>query len=164
MKGERIQDSELAVHPRIKPYQHLLYESDSNSEEEGGNSAASKSKEKDGLSSGEEKKGEDGDEDEKESEEKETPQEPQQRKSSVPSSGTQFRNPSLEGITKLNLDVTSLLAYVSNLTNGHTNVSFKTAILTQQLEAERKNPQKPILEAIFKGSIYNLIYIFNFWQ
>jgi hypothetical protein len=63
----------------------------------------------------------------------------------------QFNNPDLSGVKKLNLDITALLAFVSNLTNGHTNISFKKPILAEQLQFEIERPQKWILDAAFKG-------------
>ena len=54
---------------------------------------------------------------------------------------------------KLNLDVTAMLAYVSNLTNGGCNMEFKEPILTQQAEWERKRPVKPILDQLFEGNM-----------
>jgi hypothetical protein len=62
-----------------------------------------------------------------------------------------FKNPSLEGVTKLNLDITAFLAYVSNLTNGHSNVPFRKSILADQAADERDRAQKPILDKIFEG-------------
>ncbi|XP_063705012.1 UPF0415 protein C7orf25 homolog [Culicoides brevitarsis] len=50
----------------------------------------------------------------------------------------------------LNLDVTTLIAYTSNLTNGFSFCEFGDHILNQQAEMERKNPVKPVLDAIFK--------------
>ncbi|KAJ9598471.1 hypothetical protein L9F63_010867 [Diploptera punctata] len=52
---------------------------------------------------------------------------------------------------KLNLDVTAMLAYVSNLTNGGNYFEFKEPILTQQAEWERARPVKPTLDKLFKG-------------
>jgi hypothetical protein len=141
VEGERIPDEQLALHPRIKPYKELLCESDSNSEEGNPNNQSGEDSVDGGdngqKSSGSATNGVSGDE----------------RLTVKPtSSASLIRNPSLEGIKKLNLDITALLAYVSNLTNGHTNVLFRSEILTQQLEFERMRPQKPILESIFKGN------------
>ncbi|CAG7833386.1 unnamed protein product [Allacma fusca] len=63
----------------------------------------------------------------------------------------QFKNPDLSGVKKLNLDITALLAFVSNLTNGHTQVSFKKPILAEQLQFEIDRPQKPVLDVAFEG-------------
>lgn len=54
-------------------------------------------------------------------------------------------------ITTLNLDVTTMMAYVSNMTNGHCHYKFKQEVLTQQCEWEVERPVKPILEKIFAG-------------
>lgn len=51
----------------------------------------------------------------------------------------------------LNLDVSSLLAYVTNMTNGYDHFIYREPLLTQQAEMERKRPVKPILENIFEG-------------
>ncbi|XP_021961981.1 UPF0415 protein C7orf25 homolog [Folsomia candida] len=62
-----------------------------------------------------------------------------------------FKNPSLDGVTKLNLDIPAFLAYVSNLTNGHSNVKFPKAILANQAISENLRPQKVILDKVFHG-------------
>jgi len=49
---------------------------------------------------------------------------------------------------ELNLDVTTLLAYVSALTNGSANWVYKEPLLTEQAERERASPLKPLLEKI----------------
>lgn len=51
----------------------------------------------------------------------------------------------------LNLDVSTLLAYVTNMTNGYDHFIYREPLLTQQAEMERKYPVKPILENLFKG-------------
>ncbi|XP_014610392.1 PREDICTED: UPF0415 protein C7orf25 homolog [Polistes canadensis] len=56
-----------------------------------------------------------------------------------------------EEIQILNLDVSTLLAYVSNMTNGYDHFVYKEPLLTQQAEMERKRPVKPILDKLFKG-------------
>lgn len=52
---------------------------------------------------------------------------------------------------ELNLDVTTLLAYVSALTNGNANWVYKERLLTEQAERERASPLKPLLEKIIEG-------------
>lgn len=55
-------------------------------------------------------------------------------------------------ITKLNVDITTMLAYVSELSNGeHTEHSFKERLLNEQAAMERKEPIKPKLDAAFEG-------------
>lgn len=54
-------------------------------------------------------------------------------------------------VTRLNLDVPTMIAYVSALTNGHADRKVKGNVLSQQAESERKLPIKPILDDIFKG-------------
>jgi hypothetical protein len=70
-----------------------------------------------------------------------------------------FKNPSLEGVTKLNLDITAFLAYLSNICNGHSNVKFPKIILANQAKAEQVRPQKPILDKIFQGILFLSMYI-----
>lgn len=53
-------------------------------------------------------------------------------------------------IDKLNLDVTTMLAYVSALTNG-SNFEFADRILAQQSAMERSMPVKSMLDKIFAG-------------
>ena len=53
--------------------------------------------------------------------------------------------------SRLNLDITAMIAYVSALTNGHSNYEFKEPILSQQALWERQRAVKPILEELFRG-------------
>lgn len=55
-------------------------------------------------------------------------------------------------INTLNLDVTAMMAYVSNMTNGHCNYVFKENVLTQQCQWEAERPVKPILMRLFEGT------------
>jgi len=52
--------------------------------------------------------------------------------------------------TKVNLDITAMIAYVSALTNGRNWFRFKEKILSEQAEWERKNPVKPFLDNVFQ--------------
>lgn len=52
---------------------------------------------------------------------------------------------------KLNLDITTLIAYVSQLTNGGKHWKFQEKILTEQAELERKEPLKPMLDSHFNN-------------
>ena len=56
-----------------------------------------------------------------------------------------------EGIdeSKLNLDITAMIAYVSSLTNGRNMFQYKEKILSEQAAWERSNPVKPELDKIF---------------
>ncbi|XP_045766089.1 UPF0415 protein C7orf25 homolog isoform X1 [Maniola jurtina] len=54
-------------------------------------------------------------------------------------------------INILNLDVTAMMAYVSNMTNGHCNYVFQQKVLTDQAAWEAERPVKPILEQLFEG-------------
>ena len=51
----------------------------------------------------------------------------------------------------VNLDVSTLLAYVSNMTNGHANFVYREPLLTDQAEWERSRPVKPFLDKLFEG-------------
>jgi len=53
--------------------------------------------------------------------------------------------------TRLNLDITAMIAYVSNLTNGYSNYVFQEKILSEQAEWERQSPVKPFLNQIFEN-------------
>ena len=58
-----------------------------------------------------------------------------------------------EGIdqSRLNLDITAMIAYVSALTNGGTNFTFKEPVLCQQAAWERERPVKTLLDSVFSG-------------
>lgn len=56
-------------------------------------------------------------------------------------------------INKVNIDVSTMLAYVSSVTNGSCGkYKFNAPVLTQQAEWESRRPVKPILDAFFKGN------------
>lgn len=46
-----------------------------------------------------------------------------------------------------------MIAYVSSLTNGGSDHLFHDPLLNQQAEWERRRPVKPILDALFQGSV-----------
>ncbi|CAN7995537.1 unnamed protein product [Ixodes hexagonus] len=48
----------------------------------------------------------------------------------------------------LNLDVSTMIAYASALTNGRCHFRFRENVLTEQAENERKNPVKPALDEL----------------
>lgn len=52
-----------------------------------------------------------------------------------------------------------MMAYVSNMTNGHCNYVFQQEVLTQQSAWEAERPVKPVLERLFEGNIF-LAYLF----
>lgn len=54
-------------------------------------------------------------------------------------------------IDRLNLDVSSMVAYVSALTNGRNHFKYQQHLLMQQAEWERARPVKPILDQLFNG-------------
>ncbi|CAH2014290.1 unnamed protein product [Acanthoscelides obtectus] len=58
----------------------------------------------------------------------------------------------ISNISKINLDVSAMLAYCSSVTNGSAVLyDFNVPVLKQQAEWERLRPQKPILDGFFKG-------------
>ncbi|XP_076161388.1 UPF0415 protein C7orf25 homolog [Ptiloglossa arizonensis] len=72
-------------------------------------------------------------------------------KESIPSDLETLNTSSLATEIKiLNLDVSTLLAYVTNMTNGYDRFIYREPLLTQQAEMERKRPVKPILEKLFQ--------------
>ena len=58
-----------------------------------------------------------------------------------------------EGIdhSRLNLDITAMIAYVSALTNGGNNFTFREPVLCQQAAWERERPVKALLDSVFSG-------------
>jgi len=54
-------------------------------------------------------------------------------------------------IDRLNLDVSTMVAYVSALTNGRNYFKYKQPLLMQQAEWERARPVKPVLDKLFEG-------------
>ena len=57
----------------------------------------------------------------------------------------------LGNVSTLNLDITTMLAYISNVCNGGCNWKFIEPILTEQAEKERECPLVPILDKLFMG-------------
>lgn len=57
----------------------------------------------------------------------------------------------LNEVPVLNLDVTTLVAYVSNLTNGGAHCKFSYPLLNEQAGWETQHPVKPVLEKYFQG-------------
>lgn len=62
-------------------------------------------------------------------------------------------NSDLSNVSTLNLDITTLLAYISNVCNGGCQWKFQEPILTEQAEKERECPLKPILDKLFMGKL-----------
>lgn len=54
-------------------------------------------------------------------------------------------------VDTLNLDVTTMLAYISAMTNGSNNWEYQEPILTEQALWERQNPVKAELDRVFTG-------------
>lgn len=65
----------------------------------------------------------------------------------------------ISNVSTLNLDITTLLAYVSNVCNGGCQWIFQEPILTEQAEKEREQPLKPILDKLFMGELEERIFI-----
>ncbi|RZC34162.1 DUF1308 and/or Chorein N domain containing protein [Asbolus verrucosus] len=64
----------------------------------------------------------------------------------------ELSTPNISHITKINLDVSAMLAYVSSVTNGSADMyEFSVHVLAQQAKWERQRPQKPILDSFFEG-------------
>lgn len=83
-----------------------------------------------------------------------------QAESSVPIAADHASSLDLRDIpcdATLNLDVSTMIAYVSALTNGRCHFRFQENILTEQAESERQNPVKPILDTLFGGERRSLI-------
>jgi len=53
--------------------------------------------------------------------------------------------------SKVNLDITAMIAYISALTNGRNNFEFKEKILSEQASWEKKSPVKPFLDSVFEN-------------
>ena len=53
--------------------------------------------------------------------------------------------------TTLNVDITTMLAYVSELSNGGVSWRFNEKLLEEQREMEIKDPIKPVLDKAFEG-------------
>lgn len=53
----------------------------------------------------------------------------------------------------INLDVTTLIVLVSDLTNGGSDAHFTESVLEEQANDERKTPILPILNKIMKGKV-----------
>lgn len=58
---------------------------------------------------------------------------------------------SYNNIEMLNLDITAMIAYVSNLSNGHCNVELKEPLLAEQAKWERERPVNIVLNSLFEG-------------
>uniref|UniRef100_A0A8D8FR92 UPF0415 protein C7orf25 homolog n=1 Tax=Culex pipiens TaxID=7175 RepID=A0A8D8FR92_CULPI len=54
-------------------------------------------------------------------------------------------------VRKLNLDITTLIAYVSAMTNGSSHWEYSEPLLTEQARWEREKPIKPLLDDLFHG-------------
>ena len=67
----------------------------------------------------------------------------------------EFQNQQLDNeilkIKKLNLDISTLIALVSEITNGGEGFIFKQPFLNKQAEWERASRLLPVLEEFMKG-------------
>lgn len=71
---------------------------------------------------------------------------------------------STSNISKVNLDVSAMLAYVSSVTNGSCDkYEFSVPVLSQQAKWECERPQKTILDEFFQGKTY-LAFTHNFYN
>ncbi|XP_023021806.2 UPF0415 protein C7orf25 homolog [Leptinotarsa decemlineata] len=69
-----------------------------------------------------------------------------------PTNTADLSTENISNISKVNLDVSAMLAYCSSVTNGSAELlDFDVPVLKQQAEWERLRPQKPILDAVFEG-------------
>ncbi|GFV07885.1 UPF0415 protein C7orf25 homolog [Trichonephila clavipes] len=64
---------------------------------------------------------------------------------------TFFNIQSIPANAALNLDVSTFLAYVSNMTNGHCHAKYKEKLLMDLAEMERAHAVKPVLDQLFQG-------------
>ncbi|GFY70635.1 UPF0415 protein C7orf25 homolog [Trichonephila inaurata madagascariensis] len=64
---------------------------------------------------------------------------------------TFFNIQSIPANATLNLDVSTFLAYVSNMTNGHCHAKYKEKLLMDLAEMERAHAVKPVLDQLFQG-------------
>lgn len=59
-------------------------------------------------------------------------------------------------MSRVNLDVTAMIAYVSAVTNGHAHKKLRGNVLNQQAAWERQSPVKPVLDQFFEGTMPNV--------
>ncbi|XP_049283494.1 UPF0415 protein C7orf25 homolog [Anopheles funestus] len=67
------------------------------------------------------------------------------------SSASQSPTNPKDEIRLLNVDVTTLIAYCSAMTNGSARWEFKQPLLSEQARWEQDKPVKPVLERLFEG-------------
>lgn len=53
----------------------------------------------------------------------------------------------------INLDITAIFAYISNLTNDGANYKFKEPVLDHQASCERLRPVLPGLKSVMNGEL-----------
>ena len=63
----------------------------------------------------------------------------------------QMSDPLHRNINKVNLDITTLIALVSSLTNGNCFSKFKDEVLNLQAEEEQSEPLLPVLNSFLHG-------------
>lgn len=61
-------------------------------------------------------------------------------------------------ISKLNLDVTTMMAFVSSLTCESCNWKFTQPILSEQAQRERLASTKTFLDELFQGKTHALLF------
>ncbi|KAM7445131.1 hypothetical protein ABFA07_006385 [Porites harrisoni] len=62
-----------------------------------------------------------------------------------------YFSPHKKQCDRVNLDITTMIAYISSLTNGGCGFVFKESILTAQAKEERTNPVLPKLKEFLEG-------------
>lgn len=65
-----------------------------------------------------------------------------------------------EEINKLNLDVTAMFAFVSNMTCEKCSPTFSQTILNDQARQEKLKSTKDILDVLFHGQLNRELYVY----
>lgn len=84
----------------------------------------------------------------------------------VQNNGTGEQQTKSEEINKLNLDVTAMFAFVSNMTCEICNPTFSQKILNDQAQQELLVSTKAILDELFQGQLIVELYVqcsYNIW-
>lgn len=58
-------------------------------------------------------------------------------------------------VSKLNLDITAMIAWISSVTNGQTGWLFQCQYLNEQASKERKQPTMPFLNSTMNGKSHS---------
>lgn len=76
-----------------------------------------------------------------------------------PSESNYFNMLSLPPDAVLNLDVSTFLAYVSNMTNGYCYAKYHEKLLTDLAKMEQIHPVKIVLDQLFKSMYIDFIFL-----